>query len=160
MDFLRSFLRRHFARKPVGSLRNVGCFLKLGLMLFKCNKRENSFFFLKGNKIHHTQSQNMLTLIFAKTISPLTWQLLMLPGVSRRGAKKDRHFSGKLIKCEFWVEMWSLKGQVHSSAHAHLSKFLFFCRDMWDYASNTIMSNQSAHSPGIHLHLINLNICK
>ena len=88
----------HFARKPVGSSRNVACFVKLDLMLFKYIKRENSFFFFKGNKILQREPQNLLTLIFAKTISPLTWQLLMLPGVTRRGARKGRHFSSKLIK--------------------------------------------------------------
>ena len=30
MELLRSFLRSHFAGKPVMALRNVGCFLKLG----------------------------------------------------------------------------------------------------------------------------------
>ena len=30
MEFLRSFLRRHFAGKPVVASRNVGCFLRLG----------------------------------------------------------------------------------------------------------------------------------
>ena len=29
MDFLRLFLRRHFAGKPVLGSRNVGCFLRL-----------------------------------------------------------------------------------------------------------------------------------
>ena len=29
MEFLRSFLRRHFAGKPVVASRNVGCFLRL-----------------------------------------------------------------------------------------------------------------------------------
>ena len=29
MEFLRSFLRRHFGGKPVLALRNVGCFLRL-----------------------------------------------------------------------------------------------------------------------------------
>ena len=32
MEFLRSFLRRHFAGKPVVAQRNFGCFL--GLVLF------------------------------------------------------------------------------------------------------------------------------
>ena len=31
MEFLRSFLRRHFAGKPVVASRNVGCFLRLNL---------------------------------------------------------------------------------------------------------------------------------
>ena len=36
VEFLRSFLRRHFARKPVLALRNVGCFQRLscGKLLF------------------------------------------------------------------------------------------------------------------------------
>ena len=110
MKFLYSFPRRHFARKPAMlGLRNVGCFLKRDLMLFKCNKWETSIiFFFKGNKINQKQSQNMLTLIFAKTISPLTWRLLMLPGVTTRGTRKGRHFSSKLIKCKYWLEMGSL----------------------------------------------------
>ena len=29
MEFLQSFLRRHFATKPVMALRNAGCFLRL-----------------------------------------------------------------------------------------------------------------------------------
>ena len=29
MEFLRSFLRRHFAGKPLVASRNVGCFLRL-----------------------------------------------------------------------------------------------------------------------------------
>ena len=32
MEFLRSFLRRHFAGKPVVASRNVGCFLRLPLV--------------------------------------------------------------------------------------------------------------------------------
>ena len=31
MEFLRSFLRRHFAGESVVALRNVGCFLRLPL---------------------------------------------------------------------------------------------------------------------------------
>ena len=56
-----------------------------------------------------------------------------------------------------------LKGQVQGSAHADLSNCCFsvgtYCIV---YASNMIMlsKNQSAHSPGSHLLLINLNICK
>ena len=34
MEFLSSFLRRHFAGKPVVELRNVGCFLKIIFSLF------------------------------------------------------------------------------------------------------------------------------
>ena len=30
MEFVRSFLRRHFAGKPAVTSRNVGCFLRLG----------------------------------------------------------------------------------------------------------------------------------
>ena len=33
MEFLRSFLRRHFAGKPVVSSRNVACFLKIDFMI-------------------------------------------------------------------------------------------------------------------------------
>ena len=33
MEFLRSFLRRHFAGKPVVRLRNVACFLKIDFMI-------------------------------------------------------------------------------------------------------------------------------
>ena len=52
MKFLYSFPRRHFARKPVVlGLRNAGCFLKRDLMLFKCNKRQNSIiFFFQGQQ--------------------------------------------------------------------------------------------------------------
>ena len=32
IEFLRSFLRRHFAGKPVAALPNVGCFLRLLLV--------------------------------------------------------------------------------------------------------------------------------
>ena len=83
-----------------GGVAKCRLFRQASLMLFKCIKRENSFFF-KGNKILQKQSQNILTLIFAKTISPLTRQVLMLPGVTRRGARKSRHISSKLIKCEY-----------------------------------------------------------
>ena len=34
IDFLRSFRRHHFARKPMVTLQNVGCFLRLGTLLF------------------------------------------------------------------------------------------------------------------------------
>ena len=110
MKFLYLLPRRHFARKPVMlGLRNVGCFLKQVWCCLNVTKEKlPSFFFFKGNKINQKQSQNMLTLIFAKTISPLTWRLLMLPGVTTRGARKGRHFSSKLIKCEYWLEMGSL----------------------------------------------------
>ena len=33
MEFLRSFLRRHFAGKPVVRLGNVACFLKIDFMI-------------------------------------------------------------------------------------------------------------------------------
>ena len=39
MKFLRSFLRRHLAGKPVVALPNVGCFLRLkNLQFFKSGK--------------------------------------------------------------------------------------------------------------------------
>ena len=44
MEFLRSFLRRHFAGKPVVTLRNVVCFLKIptgNVNLFNINKEES-----------------------------------------------------------------------------------------------------------------------
>ena len=31
-------------------LRNVGCFVKRDLMLFKCNKRENSLIYFQGQQ--------------------------------------------------------------------------------------------------------------
>ena len=59
------------------------------------------------------------------------------------------------------------KGQVHGSAHAQPSKCCFpsghaliygRCKQ-YDHVI-TLSKNQSAHSPGSHLHLINLNIYK
>ena len=83
---------------------------------------------------------------------------------------------------DFKFSAWSkqssafFRGQVHGSAHAPYIKMLFFCRDMLYHLckqyDHVIMlsKNQSAHSPGSHLHqermilsclhLINLNICK
>ena len=37
MEFLRSFLRRHFAGKPLRASRNVVCFLRLVLIKVDCN---------------------------------------------------------------------------------------------------------------------------
>ena len=64
----------------------------------------------------------------------------------------------------FAICFWILKGQVHGSAHAHLSKCRFSARTCCIiYASNMIMSsvfskNQAAHSPGSYLHVINLHL--
>ena len=64
----------------------------------------------------------------------------------------------------FAICFWILKGQVHGSAHAHLSKCRFSARTCCIiYASNMIMSsvfskNQTAHSPGSYLHVINLHL--
>ena len=33
MEFLRSFLERHLAGKPMVASQNVGCYLRLGLVL-------------------------------------------------------------------------------------------------------------------------------
>ena len=45
MEFLRSFLRRHFAGKPLVASRNVGCFLRL---LRKIVEIQNFFFWGGG----------------------------------------------------------------------------------------------------------------
>ena len=60
----------------------------------------------------------------------------------------------------FFFSVKMLKEQVHGSAHAHLQKMLFFCRDMLYRLCKQYVKNQSAHSPGSHLYLINSNICK
>ena len=39
MEFRRSFLRRHFAGKPILASRNVGCFLKLAITQLPKKKR-------------------------------------------------------------------------------------------------------------------------
>ena len=36
MEFLRSFLRRHFTGKPVLVSRNVGCFLRVRWVIYAC----------------------------------------------------------------------------------------------------------------------------
>ena len=59
-----------------------------------------------------------------------------------------------------------LKGQVHGSAHAHLSKYCFFCCDrlchLCKQHDHVIMmsKNQSAHTPGSHLINLCANNCK
>ena len=40
MEFLRLFLRRHYARKPVVASRNVGCFLKLIKFISNTSKKQ------------------------------------------------------------------------------------------------------------------------
>jgi len=47
MEYLRSFLRRHFAGKPLVASPNVGCFLKLQ------NRRNTSFVLKTFNIILH-----------------------------------------------------------------------------------------------------------
>ena len=51
MEFLRSFLRRHFARKPVAASRNIGCFLRLVYIFLT---------FLPSQPSHHVIPKHLL----------------------------------------------------------------------------------------------------
>ena len=52
MEFLYSFLRRHFAGKPVVALRNVGCFLSLSFQLLKMHIKPVPY-----QKVHQSDSK-------------------------------------------------------------------------------------------------------
>ena len=87
------------------------------------------------------------------------WRLLILdPKVPQKGA-----FPGNDI---FFLACNCIKGTGTWLNACSFIKMLFFCRDMLyclckQYDRVIMLSkNQSAYSPGSHLHLINLNICK
>ena len=52
MEFLYSFLRRHFAGKPVVASRNVGCFLRLFFQLLKIHIKPVPY-----QKVHQSDSK-------------------------------------------------------------------------------------------------------
>ena len=52
MEFLYSFLRRHFAGKPVVASRNVGCFLSLFFQLLKVHIKPVPY-----QKVHQSDSK-------------------------------------------------------------------------------------------------------
>ena len=77
--------------------------------------------------------------------------------------ESGRVFEGSLGACE---RIYRFKGTGPRFSACSYIKMLFFCPDMlyrlckqYDHAI-MLSKNQSAHSPGSHLHLINLNICK
>ena len=52
MEFLYSFLRRHFAGKPVVASQNVGCFLSLFFQLLKIHIKPVPY-----QKVHQSDSK-------------------------------------------------------------------------------------------------------
>ena len=88
MEFLRSFLRRHFAGKPEVSSRNVGCFLQLDFMTTLNEKpllislsshfltpfhKYNVLFRLQNEKLHilFFRDRSGQLLILSETVSSL-----------------------------------------------------------------------------------------
>ena len=86
MEFLRSFVRRHFAGKPVEASRNVGCFSEarakhdwwLLVTAFICNQ---------GNRLLSMSASLTLVLYLLYSGKPLiTNRILQLPGGSNLNA--------------------------------------------------------------------------
>ena len=85
MEFLRSLLKRRFARAQVATSRNVGCFLRLCLELAKLNYhvvfiRENlegktSPIYTRVDKHCSTDNSNSVKLIKSLFTAKVSWQL-------------------------------------------------------------------------------------
>ena len=57
MEFLYSFLRRHFAGKPVMASRNVGCFLRLLFQLLKIHIKPVPYQKVHQSDVEEKQAQ-------------------------------------------------------------------------------------------------------
>ena len=57
MEFLYSFLRRHFAGKPVVASRNVGCFLRLLFQLLKIHIKPVPYQKVHQSDVEEKQAQ-------------------------------------------------------------------------------------------------------
>ena len=128
MEFLSSFLRRHFAGKPVVASRNVGCFLRLEferlLPIFVDASSASCwrlFFFAKSSPKFHESKEGGVAM---KAPCVMHWSCLhylpilyhsktqtansfIQPGLSTKLIKKTKMFTKPLTRAFFLAIGWS-----------------------------------------------------
>ena len=149
--------------------RKVDCYCKEEDLSVEGHKNNNYFVTCNWNKVYWNvptlrwSAGNDSRASFELTVKKMTFRIVSR--IHNLGCVLTT-----LVSCTgaMMLKKWMfiVKGTGSRFSAWSLMKMLFFCRDMvyrlWKQYDHVIMlsKNQSAHSPGSHLHLINLNICK